>query len=306
MCSGRRDIVNFAVGESYKISPVTYLHNADDFFEDAWYFSRIQSVIGIAYRANINQIQLMNLELSVTKLLTFLSYIDDFHTLKLFFLEQSHEKQETIKVPPDALPFIENIIVYDCDLPVLKMITYLQPNSIRSLTIKVANFDELEETLKKQHSIVKLSLNCSQVVPVPDNLFAGHEFTHLTLNVAPLVNLAEFLTQFMVTLQFLDICNSIDNETFGAITEMPNLNRLCVNFADVSEIHLIKITKLKKLSSLVLHGGTLLHLEVLVSLKRFHLDFFDYPNCEPHEAGLVQALKQKFNDVNADIARMGG
>lgn len=306
MISARREIVNFAIGESDQISEVTFMHNEDNFCNDSWYFLRVQSVLGIAYRNNINRIQLMNLEISITNLLRLLSYPDDFRTLQLFFINHSEDASEHVKIPPDPLPFFENIIIIDCGLSIMKMMTHLQPDSLKSVTVKVTTFDKLDLALKKQNAVVKLSLNCLEEVPLPKGLFAGHEFTHLILNVASIVNMSEFLTQFMSTLQFLDIGSTIDTNTYSVISKMENLNKLCVNLADVSGAATIMIAQLTNLSSLILYGGDSTHLEGLLSLKNFCLDFFDYPDCQPPEKPLVEMLKAKFCEEDAIVAFKGG
>lgn len=306
MCSKRRDIVNFAVGESELISPVTCYEDEGGFVDDAWYFLRVQSVIGISYKDNINQIQLMNLEVSITNLLRFLSFPSDFHTLKLFFLNKSVEKKETVKIPPDDLPFIENVIIYDCGVSILKLIKYLQPDSIVSFTVKVDSFEQLNASLKKQNAVEKLSLNCLENVAVPAELFAGHAFTHLTLNVSSLKNLPEFLTQFTPTLEFLDIGNTIDNNIFAVITKLENLRTLRVSLEGISGNNVMKLAGLKNLSSLLLYGGETLHLESLLAMKKIRLNFFHYPDCQPKDKSVLEQLKQKFSEEDSSICRKGG
>lgn len=313
MVSKKRDIVNFAVGESYQITPVSYMHTEDEFVDDSWYFLRVQSIIGIAYKDNINQIQLMNLEVSITNLLRLLSFPSDFHTLKLFFLNQEVEKKEHVKLPPDELPCIENIIIYDCGASILKLVTYLQPDSIVSFTVKVNNFEQLDASLQKQNAVAKLSLNCLEDVPVPIDLFAGHEFTHLTLNVASRKNLSKFLPQFAPTLVYLDIMKVIDDKIFAAITKLENLSKLRVSLFGVSRNNVLKLAELQNLSSLLMYGGTSLQLESLLMLKKLRLDFFDYPECQPQDKAVVEQLKQQFSEEDSDgevensvIFRQGG
>lgn len=218
----------------------------------------------------------MNLDISLKNLLNLLVATPNIQLLKLFFVNKTDLIRTNQKMKDsELLPEISDIIIYECDSAMARLIGFLPADSIRSLTIKTGELEHLKIGLKRQKSIKKMNLMSEIATPIPVDLLKNLMLTHLTLSVERTENLSELFAQ-QTSLVFLDVSATvIDDKSFLKITKLLNIEELIVNISGVSLGAFASITNLKNIKCLSLSGGTNQHFKALIHLENFSLEKLD-------------------------------
>ena len=258
------------------------------------YFENVRSIVGISHGERVKQLQMMNLEISVNRLLQFLSFIPKLRTLRLICLNtESDKKAQKIAIPADPLPAVENVILIDCGPSVLKIFEVFPKNSIISFTVRAESFQTLSQSLQGQKRLKKLSLTCVQSKPIPEDLLMNKKLSSLTLNLASQVNLPKFIGR-QSKLNYLDVSQmAVEDDTFLKVVKLHELQKLLINLNAVSLELLPSIALLKHLKTLMLSGCSRDHLNVLRDIKEFSLENFSFPSCNESDKKLVDEIKEK-------------
>lgn len=233
----------------------------------------------------------MNVEISIDNLLELLVFAPNLKILKLFFVHENWKPNKLKKYSSETLPLIDNLMIYECNRSMASIVEYLPENSIKSLTIKTNDIETL--MLRHQPSIIKMNLTYHGESPIPVDLLANQQLTHLTVNVRNSENLLEIVSP-QNSLKFLDsIGTIIDNDTFGAITKLPQLDKLMVNVSGISHSIFSAFSGMKSLKSLTLKNVSFRHLNILKHCDLM-LDTVNFIDCKPEEVSMIQAVEKKF------------
>lgn len=212
------------------------------------YFRTVLSVVGICHGNNVKELQLMNVDITLNRLVTLLQYTPNLTFLKLFFVNRDYDtnrlKDEAIP-EYQSMPKISDLIISACGPSVDWLIEYLPPNTIKSLTVNTDDTQNLASVLTNQTSIVKMSLISDDPLPL-----AAIKLTHLIINVKK--NLFAFLAQ-QPGLVSLDISAMIiDYNAFEAIIPMLKVEKLFINVSGMPSNVIGKIKSMQNLKQITL------------------------------------------------------
>jgi len=230
MLDTKRIITNFVVGESSKINPIE-CYEGDDFLKERWYFNAVKTVIGITHGQYVKQLQLMNVDISMINLLKLLMWTPNLKLLKMFFVSQNdNEKPKKLpKFQEEDLPWITDVIMYECGSEMNWLMSHLPENSVKSFTLKTTNWDNLKTILSRQKSITKINLSSDNEEPILSNLLDDLKLSHLSLNMKIAKGLSNVIEQ-QSGLKLIDTAGMIiDSEMFDAISKLRKMTKLTVN-----------------------------------------------------------------------------
>ena len=216
------------------------------------YFHAVFTVVGTCHGNNVKELQLMNVNISLHQLVNILQLTPNLTFLKLFFVNLDYKLKRLNNEAMDYqnMPKISDLIIVECSRSVEGLIEYLPPNTIKSLTVKTTNTQNLASVLKNQTSIFKMTLTGDDSFPL-----AAIKLTHLIISVKK--NLAEFLAH-QPGLVFLDTSAMIfDYNAFEAITRLLNVEKLSINAAGIGSDILNRINSMQNLKQFNLVKNTL-------------------------------------------------
>lgn len=157
----------------------------------------MKTVVGMKNGKNVKRLQLMNVDIAMSNLITLLNFTPNLKLLKLFFVNKNDVSKNMMlpKLDEEPLPAIPDVIMYECGSSINILIKRLPENSIKSLTIKTRHWEILATALQQQKSIVKMNLMSEDEAQLPSNLLDGLKLTHLTLDVKNTKGLKEIIAK---------------------------------------------------------------------------------------------------------------